>query len=79
MIAEVTRFSYTDGEDRYVVSFTRTHDLSDSRMIDSMKGFKRIAARLARFAGAYLHFAGDIEITRYRGGELAETHNDQAI
>jgi hypothetical protein len=49
------------------------------RMADSIKGVKRIAARLARFDGAYLRFAGDLEISRYRGGELAETHQDDAI
>ena len=44
---------------RYVVSFTRTHDLTASRMADTLKGVKRIA--------------------RYCGGELAETHQDDAI
>lgn len=31
------------------------------------------------FDGAYLCFDGDTEITRCRGGELAETHHDDAI
>ena len=47
----MTRYTYTNAEDRYVVSFTRTHDLSDTPMIDSSKGIKRIAARLAHFDG----------------------------
>jgi hypothetical protein len=46
-VAATTRYTYQDGEDRYVVSFTRTHDLSASRMIDTIKGVKRIAAKLA--------------------------------
>ena len=33
---------------------------------DAIKGVKRIAARLARFDGAYLRFTGDVEISRYR-------------
>ncbi len=33
----------------------------------------------AHFDGAYLRFAGDIEISRYRGSELAETYSDDAI
>jgi CrtC N-terminal lipocalin domain len=78
-VAAVTRYTCTGGEHRYVVSFTRTHDLSDTPMIDSIKGVKRIAAKLAHFDGAYLRFAGDLQIARYRGGELAETHNDDAI
>ena len=78
-VAATTRYTYQDGENRYVVSFTRRHDLTAARMIDAIKGVKRIAARLARFDGAYLRFTGDIEISRYRGGELAETHKDDAI
>jgi hypothetical protein len=78
-VATTTRYTYRDGEDRYVVSFTRTHDLSVSRMIDTITGVQRIAARLAQFDGAYLRFAGDLEIVRYRGGELVETHKDDAI
>ncbi|MDQ6852838.1 MAG: hydroxyneurosporene dehydrogenase [Actinomycetota bacterium] len=78
-VAATTRYRYQDGEDRYVVSFTRNHDLSDSRMVDTLKGVKRIAAKLAHFDGAYLRFVGDIEISRYRGAELIETHKDDAI
>ena len=53
------------------MSFTRTQDLSVSRMIDSVKGIKQIAAKLAHFDGAYLRFAGDLEIARYRGDQPA--------
>jgi hypothetical protein len=34
---------------------------------------------LAHFDGAYLRFVGDIEVSRYRGDELIETHKDDAI
>jgi hypothetical protein len=78
-VAATTRYTYQDGEDRYAVSFTRTHDLSASRMVDSIKGVKRIAAKLAHFDGAYLRFVGDLEISRYQGDELVETYNDDAI
>jgi hypothetical protein len=78
-VATTTRYTYRDGEDEYVVSFTRKHDLSADRMVDSIKGVKRIAAKLARFDGAYLRFVGDLEISRYRGSELVETHKNDAI
>jgi hypothetical protein len=78
-VAATTRYTYQDGEHRYVVSFTRNHDLSDSRMVDSIKGLKRIAAKLAHFDGAYLRFVGEIEISRYRGADLIETYKDDAI
>jgi len=78
-VAATTRYTYHDCDDRYVVSFTRTRDLSATRMIDTIKGLKHIAAKLARFDGAYLRFVGEIEISRYRDGELVETHKDDAI
>jgi hypothetical protein len=62
-----------------VVSFTRRQDLAATWMADTIQDVKRIAARLARFDGAYLRFTGDIEISRYHGGELAEAHKDDAI
>jgi hypothetical protein len=78
-VAATTRYIYHDTDDRYVVSFTRTHDLSVNRMIDSIKGVKRIAARLANFDGAYLRFVGDLQISRYRSGGRVETYKDDAI
>ena len=78
-VASTTRYVYQDGEDRYTVSFTRTHDLSLSRMIDNITGLTRIAARLAHFDGAYLRFAGDLEVSHQRGSELIDTYKDQAI
>jgi hypothetical protein len=48
-------------------------------MIDTIKGVKRIAARLAHFDGAYLRFAGELEISRYSGEDLVETHKHDAI
>jgi len=78
-VATTTRYTYQDGEDRYVVSFTRTSDLSVNRMIDSVKGLKHIAARLAHFDGAYLRFAGDLEVSHLHGSETVETHTDEAI
>jgi hypothetical protein len=78
-VAATTRYTYQDVEDRYVVSFTRTQDLSASRMIDSIKGLKHFAAKLAHFDGAYLRFVGDIQISRYRGDEVVETYKDNAI
>lgn len=78
-VAATTRYIFQDDEDRYVVSFTRTRDLTLSRMIDSVKGLKHIAARLAGFDGAYLRFAGDLEVSHHRRGELIDTYKDEAI
>jgi hypothetical protein len=78
-VATTTRYTYQGGNDRYVVSFTRSHDLSTERMVDSIKGVRRIAAKLMHFDGAYLRFVGDLEVSRYRGADLVETFKDDAI
>jgi len=78
-VAATTRYTYVDGGERYVVTFTRSHDLSADRMIDGVKGIKRVAAKLAHFDGAYLRFVGDVEISHFRAEELLETHKDEAI
>jgi hypothetical protein len=78
-VAGTTRYTYRDGDERYVVAFTRSHDLSADRMIDGVKGIKRIAAKLAHFDGAYLRFVGEVEISRFRADEVLETHKDEAI
>ena len=48
-------------------------------MIDSVKGLKHIAARLAHFDGAYLRFAGEMEVSHHHGGALIETYKSEAI
>jgi len=78
-VAGTTRYTYEDGADRYVVTFTRNRNLSADRMIDGVKGIKRVAAKLAHFDGAYLRFVGDVEISHFRDEELLETHADEAI
>ncbi|MEV0475814.1 lipocalin-like domain-containing protein [Streptomyces prunicolor] len=78
-VGNVTRYTYADGDERYVVTWTRHTDLTASKMTDEIKGPKKVAARLAGFDGAYLRFAGELRIERYRGEELVENHTDEAL
>jgi hypothetical protein len=73
-VAATTRYAYQDVDDRYVVSFIRSHDLPTDRMVESIQSVRRIAAKLMHFDGAHLRFVGDFQISRYRGGELVETY-----
>ena len=50
-----------------MVTFTRHRDLARNRMVDTLHGVKRVAARLVRFDGAYLRFSGEIRVEHYRG------------
>jgi hypothetical protein len=78
-VGNVTRYTYTDGDERYVVTFTRHSDLTTARMVDDLKGPQKVAARLTGFDGAYLRFAGELRVERYLGDELVENHADDAL
>jgi hypothetical protein len=78
-VGNVTRYTYTDGEERYVITFTRLSDLATDKFIDDLKGPKKAVARLTGFDGAYLRFAGELRIERYQGERLVESHTDDAL
>jgi hypothetical protein len=78
-VGNVTRYTYTDGGERYVVTYVRHCDLTASKMIDDLKGPKKAAARLAGFDGAYLRFVGELRIEHYQGADLVESHVDDAL
>ncbi|MDP9185254.1 MAG: hydroxyneurosporene dehydrogenase [Actinomycetota bacterium] len=78
-VGNVTRYMYTDGDERYVITFTRHSDLALDRFIDALTWPKKVAATIARFDGAYLRFAGELRIERYAGGHLAESHTADAL
>jgi len=67
-----------DGEDRYVVSFSRTQSHAEPND-RQRQGAQAHRSPTRRFDGAYLRFADDIEVSHHHGGELVETHADEAI
>ncbi|HYS41752.1 MAG TPA: lipocalin-like domain-containing protein [Pseudonocardiaceae bacterium] len=78
-VANVTRYTYTDGDDSYVVTFTRHRDLAVSKLIDELDGIKKLAATLVRFDGAYLRFTGELRIEHRHAGTIVESYTDSAI
>ncbi|MGP4017530.1 lipocalin-like domain-containing protein [Saccharopolyspora sp. 5N708] len=78
-VARTTRYTYDDGDDEYVVTFTKSRDLVANTFVEQMKGWRKLAARATRFDGAYLRFTGDLTIERRKGGETVETFSEQAI
>jgi hypothetical protein len=78
-VAGVTRYTYTDGDERFVVAFTRREDLTRARMIESITGIKRVAARAMHFDGAYLRFTGEFTVQRFERDILVEEHSSDAI
>ena len=75
----ITRYIYEVDLDRYVVTFTRHRDLAAELMINSVQGLARLAARAARFDGAYLRFAGELRVEHYRRGDLVHEFRNEAI
>jgi hypothetical protein len=78
-VATKTRYTYLGDDERWIVTFTRDRDLAKSRMIDGMHGPKRVLAHLARFDGAYLRFAGTLDIEHHRGAAQVKKHSSEAI
>ena len=78
-VAAVTRYTYSLDDECWTVTLMRDRNLAGSRMIDDIHGPKRVLARLARFDGAYMRFAGRLAIEHYRGSDLVERHSDDAI
>jgi CrtC N-terminal lipocalin domain len=78
-VGNVTRYTYADGDERYVVTFTRHTDLTTAKLADELKGPKKLAAKLTGFDGAYLRFAGELRVERYRVDELVESYTNDAL
>jgi hypothetical protein len=78
-VADITRYTYQDGPERFVVTFTRAEDLVRQNMIDQVHGLKRLGAHLVRFDGSYLRFAGDVHVEHSRDGHLVDEAHDRGI
>jgi predicted secreted hydrolase len=78
-VANVTRYTYSDGDDTHIVTFTRYRDLEVLKLIGWLHGEKKVAAELMGFDGAYLRFTGEIRIEHRRAGTIVDSYTDSAI
>jgi hypothetical protein len=78
-VANVTRYTYADGDDAYEITFTRHRDLSVNKMINDIHGLKKVAARLVGFDGAYLRFTGELRVEHKNAGKIVDSYADTAI
>ena len=78
-VATVTRYVYEHHDEKIVVSLIRERDLSRERLADALPVLKRLAARLARFDGAYLRFTGPMTVTAFQAGSQIERYTQDAI
>jgi hypothetical protein len=78
-VANVTRYTYRDGDNSYIVTFTRHRDLAVNKLINELDGLKKVAAKLVRFDGAYLRFTGELRIEHQHAGKIVDSYTDTAI
>jgi len=70
-VADTTVYDYdatAQGGEHYRVTFRRENTIVQARMIESVKGAKRILARIAGFDGAYMRFTGQVTVECIGGG-----------
>jgi hypothetical protein len=78
-VADITRYEYRDGGERYVITFRREKTILQKKFLDNMPWWKRLAAKLAGFSPAYLRFTGEITLQRFLGTEAVETFEEEAL
>jgi hypothetical protein len=78
-VASIVQYTYVDGEDTYVITFDRKRDLVRNMLSGDLPWLKRAAARLVRFDGAYLRFAGLLTVEHRKNGVVVEDFADDAI
>ncbi|MFF1418561.1 lipocalin-like domain-containing protein [Streptomyces sp. NPDC058280] len=68
-----------EGGERFRVTFQHENTIVQDRMIESLKGPKKILAKLAGFNGAYLRFTGQVTVERLTHGEDIESVSAPAL
>ncbi|MEV7342137.1 lipocalin-like domain-containing protein [Streptomyces sp. NPDC093544] len=61
------------------VTFHRENTIVQNRMIETLKGPKRLLARLAGFNGAYMRFTGQVTVEHFTNGEAVDSVSAPAL
>jgi hypothetical protein len=78
-VADVTCYTYTDGDLRYVVTYERQRTILQRLLTDKLPFAKRALAKLAGIDSAYLRFTGTASIEKFEHVKLVECFSDPAI
>jgi hypothetical protein len=78
-VADITRYDYRDGDDRYLVTFTRNRTILRTRFLDDMSADERAMAESIGFDGAYLRFTGPLTLRHETVGGPAAEDSEEAI
>jgi hypothetical protein len=78
-IADITRYTYRDGDSRYIVTFERQKTILQAIFTERMPFIKRLIANILGFDGAYHRFTGKVAIEKFEKDVRVESFDDQAI
>jgi hypothetical protein len=78
-VADITRYTYRDGDTRYVVTFERQKTILQAVFTERMPFIKRLIARIVGFDGAYHRFTGKVTIEKFEKDVRVEIFDDHAI
>jgi hypothetical protein len=78
-VADITRYTYRDGDARYVVTFERQKTILQVPFADRAPFIKRLLAKLVGFDGAYHRFTGKVTIEKFARDERVEVFDGHAI
>jgi hypothetical protein len=78
-VADITRYTYVDGDTRYVVTFKRERTILRQMFADHLPLAKRTLAKLAGVKPAYLRFTGKVSVEKFEGDRLVEQFSDPGI
>jgi hypothetical protein len=78
-VADITRYTYRDGDTRYVVTFERQKTILQAVFREEMPLIKRLLAKIVGFDGAYHRFTGKVAIEKFEKDVRVEIFDDHAI
>lgn len=77
-VANKIIYLYEEENHRYIITYQRERDISNTPFIEKLNGISRLLAKLIRFDGSYLRFAGQVTLEIYEKGQLVETITDSS-
>src|SRR5258707_2436210 len=78
-VADITRYTYRDGDARYVVTFERQKTILQEIFTKRAPFIKRLIAKVIGFNGAYHRFTGKVTIEKFEKDVRVEIFDDHAI
>jgi hypothetical protein len=77
-VGNVTRYTYADGAERYIITFMRHSDIASMKLVDDLPWHRKAVAKLLGFDGGYLRFVGELRLEHYQGIALVESDVEDA-